>query len=330
MGEDEKKELKNFFEKFRESKKLQDKIVDALSEKTKIHNVRFLIDTYGIYLGAKKFWSEFSNRKTHWAINFIASRALEMLRTGYEVYSPLSYSNLIREHEVGKMCFDLGNNLEITQQELAKYDGILKCRFSYFYAAAPDDNNKIEDRIIAKVSEGELEEYFSQLTIQDLRHYPDFIDFLRGSQFTKGSFQKGYLQFSPKNRKIELNEKEVDAILIIEAMDLLYGGEIQEVVLVSNDSDFNPLGIRFWGTETKFSQVSLGNIISNQGFSRLKYKPKQEILDYVNRKKILTNLINEIEVYGYPSSVHSERLQHILTKDEIGKIQSFINGQVQE
>lgn len=327
MGEEEKKELKNFFEKFRESKKLQDKIVDALSEKTKIHNVRFLIDTYGIYLGAKKFWSDFSNRKTHWAINFIASRALEMLRTGYEVYSPLSYSNLIREHEVGKMCFDLGNNIEIIQQELAKYDGILKCRFSNFYAAAPDDNNKIEDRIIAKVSEGELEECFSQLRIQDLRHYPDFIDFLRGSQFNKGSLHKGYLQFSTENRKIELNEKEVDAILIIEAMDLLYGGEIQEVVLVSNDSDFNPLGIRFWGTETKFSQVSLGNIISNQGFSRLKYKPKQEILDYVNRKKILINLIDEIEVYGYPSSVHSERQQHILTKDEIGKIKSFLDVQ---
>ena len=319
------KELNNFIEKFRDSKKLQEKIVDALSEKTKIHNVTFLIDTYGIYLGAKKFWSEFSSRRTHWAINFIATRALEMLRTGYEVYSVLHYKNLIREHQLGAMCLDLENDLVRVQQELGKYDGILKCRFSNFYAAAPDDNNKIENLIIAKFSDREL----AESKIQDLRRYPDFINYLRSSQFTKGKIQKGYLQLSAENGKAKLNEKEVDAILIIEAMDILYGGEMQEVVLVSNDSDFNALGTRFWGTETKFSQVSLGNIISGGGFSRLKYKPDQEILDFVNRKKILTDLINESEVYRYTSSIHSERSQ-LINKGEIGKINDFLDHQVLE
>jgi isopentenyl phosphate kinase len=50
------KELDNFIAKFKESRILQDTIVDALSEKTKIHNVKFLIDTYGVYIGAKRFW----------------------------------------------------------------------------------------------------------------------------------------------------------------------------------------------------------------------------------------------------------------------------------
>jgi hypothetical protein len=192
-----------------------------------------------------------------------------MLRTGYEVYSPLSYSNLIREYQVGKICLDLGNDLERIQQELKKYDGILRCKFSYFYAAAPDDSGAAEKRVLTKISDGELEDREGKFFIDSLKHYPNFINHLKSGLFTKGGIQKGHLQVLFDDHKIKPSEKEVDTLLTIEAMDLLHGEEFQEVVLVSNDSDFNPLGNRFWGTETKFSQVDLGNIIQGSGHERL-------------------------------------------------------------
>ncbi len=309
-------ELKEILVKFKESRKLQKSIVDALSAKTKIHNVKFLVDTYGIYLGAKKFWSEFSDRREHGAIQFIATRALEMLRTGYEMYSPLWYNKLIREYEVGKVCFDLNNDLDDISKELDKYDGVLKCKFSYTYAAAPDDNGKVEKRVVARSLEGELDGWYEKSLVQSLRHYPEFVSYLKNSYFTKGNLQKGYLQVIFEQRKVDLSEKEVDAILIIEAMDLLHCGEVQEVVLVSNDSDFNPLGNRFWGTDTKFSQVSLGNIISGGGISRLSYPPDPEIFEHVKRDKILVDLIRENTLS--------------LNQDEIEKIQDFLNREVIE
>lgn len=312
----EEQEYHNIIKNLKKSQELQRKIVEALPQKTTVHNVHFLIDTYGLYEGSRKFWGRFSSRKTHQAIQFIATRALEMLRTGYELYSPLSYPNFIREYQVGKICYDLGNDTNKIKEQLDKYEGILKCRFSYKYAAAPDNGEK-EKFILKKITENELDDVYSNSLFSSLKHYPDFINYIKNSRFTKGNIQRGRLQVLIKDRKIKLNEKEVDAILIIEAMDILHSGEVQEIVLVSNDSDFNPLGNRFWGTETKFSQVDLGNIIKGDRIGKIEYMADQEILDSIKLNIILEELI-------YESELHESKIE--LKHEEIHKIKDFLNG----
>ena len=156
-GEMSNSEFEEFIFKLKKSQELQKMIIDSAHQKIIKRNIYFLIDTYGLFKGAKDFWSEFSKRKVDWAINFIAVRALEMIRTGYELYASLHHENLIREYQIGKICHDLNNDIDAIKKELDGYDGILCCKFISTYAAAPDANGRIKKKIEQNIFEGLIE-----------------------------------------------------------------------------------------------------------------------------------------------------------------------------
>lgn len=309
-------EMNEIIQKFRKSQELQKILVDSYGSKITTRNIHFLVDTYGLFKGAKDFWSTFSKRRVDWAINFIAIRSLEMIRSGYEIYSSLHYDNLVREYQIGKICMDNNNDINAIKRELAKYNGILRCNFSTTYAAAPDADSKGKKKIERNIFEGLIEDGYGKAQIRSFEQYDDFILHLRRSQFNKGTLLKGYLQLIVENKKIKLSEKEVDSLLIIEAMDILHGGDVQEVVMISKDSDFNPLGHRFWGSGTLYSQVRLGGILSGENKSRIRYEAENEILDQVSKTRIMRDLMNECHFSG----------GHSLNDDELTRIEDYIKN----
>lgn len=256
----------------RERLDLGDKIINELKSERFIYKIQILIDAYGLYLGARKFWKTRSGREDPEAILKIVQLSLHEIKTHFEHLMPTLYPNYIYQYLIFGECFE-NHDEDKVRQNLKKYEKMSCIEFDFQWFFAQDSNKKFQNRLlrysdtINDYNQND-EKNFIERKIKELREYPEFVKKMNRNRYFSGSLKEGYLQTNLTNKgKVSMSEKETDINIAVEAMDSFYKKEVHKLIIISSDTDFNPLIQKFKDSSIKMLQIPLGKLIAGEEFS---------------------------------------------------------------
>ena len=354
ITEEEEKKWESLFKKerfkdgrFEAAEKFSTRILRETEHKTKTRHIKLLVDGYGLFKGAKEFWKAKVGTDNSEAILRIGAGALSGILNFFREQERLSQPDTIFANDIFYLCYILDNEPQKIQERLARYKALSKLEYSstYFYAPVSEEQEgaiiKSLKRAVADIGLSREKRRLEGWRISTAQ-YKEFLTKLPTRQFLEGARSEGKPQvhYHPNDIFKTIKEKQVDSKLIIEAMDAFHENTCDDLVVISNDTDFLPLEERFFSSHVQYHQFPLGHFLEgkrpskaikiNKNFDRDKYLSDKELFAQLlhDQLKSVIDAQNEIHIDFDPvyqsEEYETELLKHtMLNSDEYAKVSRY-------
>lgn len=307
------------------AQELSEELLQDFKSRTTTRRIKFLVDGYGLFKGSKEFWKAKVETDNPEAMLRISYGALLGVRDFFCDQQRCFRKDTLWAGELLILCYILDNEPQKIKERLGQYKAIseLEFSFTYFYAPVSERQKSAITDSLRKLAEiNSLPSKMEYLTgwRESTLQYEKFQKELPTSQFLKGDRSEGVGRIRSDNGIFRtISEKEVDAKIVIAAMDALHEQTCDDLVIVSNDTDFLALEKRFFSSDVKYHQFPLGHFLQGQNPSwDIKVNENFEKAKYLSDKNLFARLL-----YDHHQSVDDMQREKYINFDPVYESEEY-------